>query len=141
MLLFALSIGAFVGVFFYSGAIADALKSVLDETWMGLYLAAFLVEMLRLVLALVVTWLVAVAARFHQVRVSMIKKDKPAFPKAALVGVENSGPLVVGVLAVADLERMLVAAVADTPAVVVVAMSTTVVVVVVMPTQAILMAL
>ncbi|HUV21822.1 MAG TPA: MFS transporter [Gammaproteobacteria bacterium] len=59
MLMFALSISAFVITFFYSRGIAEALKSILGEAWIGPYLAALLVEALRLVLALLVAWLVA----------------------------------------------------------------------------------
>jgi PAT family beta-lactamase induction signal transducer AmpG len=60
MLLFALSIGAFVSTFFYSGDIAESFKASLGASWMSPVLAAFLIEALRLVLALLVAWLVAV---------------------------------------------------------------------------------
>jgi PAT family beta-lactamase induction signal transducer AmpG len=59
MLMFALSISAFVVTFFYSRDIAETLKSTLGEAWMGPYLAGFLVEGLRLMLALLSAWLVA----------------------------------------------------------------------------------
>jgi PAT family beta-lactamase induction signal transducer AmpG len=113
MLLFALSIGAFAGVFFYSGGIADALKLVLGEAWTGPYLAAFLVEILRLLLALMVAWLVAMTlVRGGVVNYSLVERSylapvrdffsrygwSLAWILLALIGVYRISDIVLGVI-------------------------------------------
>jgi PAT family beta-lactamase induction signal transducer AmpG len=59
VLLFAMSISAFVGVFFLSGGIADDTKSALSQAGPMAVVFAFLVETLRLAAALAVAWLAA----------------------------------------------------------------------------------
>ncbi|MDC1286504.1 MFS transporter [Gammaproteobacteria bacterium] len=113
MLLFALSIGAFAGVFFYSGDIADALKSVFGEAWMGPYLSAFLVEMLRFILASTVAWLVAMTlVRSGVVNYSLVERSylapvrdffgrygwSLAWILLALIGVYRISDIVLGVI-------------------------------------------
>jgi PAT family beta-lactamase induction signal transducer AmpG len=61
LLLFALSVVVFVGVFFLGGGIASQLKAALGQSgWMALVLA-FLIEALRLLAALLFAWLAAIA--------------------------------------------------------------------------------
>ena len=59
MLLFALSITAFVSVFFVSGGIVAELKTALGQGGSIALLIAFLVESLRLAVALLIAWLAA----------------------------------------------------------------------------------
>jgi len=59
LLLFALSIAAFVSMFFLSGGITADIKSALSQTGSMAVVSAFLIETLRLAAALLVAWLVA----------------------------------------------------------------------------------
>ncbi|MCP4472363.1 MAG: AmpG family muropeptide MFS transporter [Gammaproteobacteria bacterium] len=61
ILLFVLAIGVFVAVFFYSGGIASDLKQALGQALSNRFLAAFLVEAMRLVAALCGAWAMALA--------------------------------------------------------------------------------
>lgn len=60
LLMFVVAIGGFVGVFFFSGDIAGSVKSSLGAVLANPFLAALLVESLRLALALLVMWLLAI---------------------------------------------------------------------------------
>ena len=57
--MFVVAIGGFVGVFFFSGDIAGSVKTSLAAVLANPFLAALLVESLRLALALLVMWLLA----------------------------------------------------------------------------------
>jgi PAT family beta-lactamase induction signal transducer AmpG len=57
MLLFAISIGAFVCVFYLSGDLAGQFKSALGQSGLFALLYAFLVEVLRLAVALLIAWM------------------------------------------------------------------------------------
>jgi len=59
MLLFTLSIAAFVSVFFVSGGVAAEVKAALGQGGPIALLTAFLIESLRLVVALLVAWMAA----------------------------------------------------------------------------------
>ncbi len=59
LLLFALSIAAFVSIFFLSGGLVSTIKSTLAQTGSVAVLSSFLVETLRLIAALAVAWLAA----------------------------------------------------------------------------------
>ena len=59
LLLFALSIAAFVSVFFLSSGIVTELKSLLGQSGPIALLIAFLVESLRLAVALLIAWMAA----------------------------------------------------------------------------------
>ncbi len=59
LLMFVVAIGGFVTVFFFSGDIADSIKASLGAMLANPFLAAFLVETLRLALALLIMWLLA----------------------------------------------------------------------------------
>ena len=59
MLLFALSIAAFVTFFFFSGGVVDQAKSALAQSAAMALPAAFLIEALRLATALIFAWLAA----------------------------------------------------------------------------------
>jgi len=57
LLLFAISIGAFVCVFYLSGDLAGQFKSALGQSGLFALLYAFLVEVLRLAVALLIAWM------------------------------------------------------------------------------------
>ena len=57
MLLFAISIGAFICVFYLSGDLAGQFKSALGQSGWFALLYAFLVEVLRLAVALLIAWM------------------------------------------------------------------------------------
>jgi len=59
LLLFAVAIGGFVAIFFFSGDAIDAIKSRLGDALGSKFIAAFSMEGLRLVLALAGAWLLA----------------------------------------------------------------------------------
>ena len=59
LLLFVVAIGGFVAVFFFSGDITGGIKTSLGSMLANPFLAAFLVETLRLALALLIMWLLA----------------------------------------------------------------------------------
>jgi PAT family beta-lactamase induction signal transducer AmpG len=59
LLLFVVAIGGFVGVFFFSGDFASQIKAGLGAMLANPFLAAFVVETLRLGLALLIMWLLA----------------------------------------------------------------------------------
>lgn len=59
LLLFVIAIGGFVAVFFFSGDVVRGIKASLAAVLANPFLAALLVESLRLVLALLVMWLLA----------------------------------------------------------------------------------
>ena len=59
LLLFALSIAAFVSVFFLSSGIVEGIKSSLGQSGSMALIIAFLVESLRLALALLIAWMAA----------------------------------------------------------------------------------
>ena len=113
MLLFALSIGGFVSIFFYSGDIAESFKVSLGASWMSPFLAAFLIEALRLVLALLVAWLVAMllvrsgAVNYALVERSYLAPVRDFFGRygwslawilLALIGVYRISDIVLGVI-------------------------------------------
>lgn len=113
MLLFALSIGAFVSIFFYSGDIAGSFKASLGASWMSPFLAAFLIEALRLLLALLVAWLVAMllvrsgAVNYTLVERSYLAPVRDFFSRygwslawilLALIGVYRISDIVLGVI-------------------------------------------
>ena len=113
MLLFALSIGAFVSIFFYSGDIAESFKASLGASWMSPFLAAFLIEALRLLLALLVAWLVAMllvrsgAVNYTLVERSYLAPVRDFFSRygwslawilLALIGVYRISDIVLGVI-------------------------------------------
>ena len=60
LLLFAVAIGGFVGVFFFSADAVGEFKPIVAAALSNPFLAAFLVETLRLALALLCAWLLAV---------------------------------------------------------------------------------
>jgi PAT family beta-lactamase induction signal transducer AmpG len=113
MLLFALSIGAFVSTFFYSVDIAESFKASLGTSWMSPFLAAFLIEALRLLLALLVAWLVAMllvrsgAVNYALVERSYLAPVRDFFSRygwslawilLALIGVYRISDIVLGVI-------------------------------------------
>jgi PAT family beta-lactamase induction signal transducer AmpG len=57
LLLFAMSIGAFVCVYYLSGDLAVQLKSTLGQSGLFALVYAFLVEVLRLAVALLIAWM------------------------------------------------------------------------------------
>jgi PAT family beta-lactamase induction signal transducer AmpG len=59
LLLFAISIGAFVCVFYLSGDLAGQFKSTLGQSGWFALLYAFLVEVLRFAVALLIAWMVS----------------------------------------------------------------------------------
>ena len=59
LLIFVVAIGGFVAVFFFSGDIAGSIKTSLGAMLANPFLAAFLVETLRLALALLIMWVLA----------------------------------------------------------------------------------
>ncbi len=59
LLLFALSIAAFVSVFFVSGGVVAEVKTALGQSGSIALLTAFLIESLRLAVALMVAWMAA----------------------------------------------------------------------------------
>ena len=59
LLMFVVAIGGFVAVFFFSGDITGGIKTSLGSMLANPFLAAFLVETLRLALALLIMWLLA----------------------------------------------------------------------------------
>jgi PAT family beta-lactamase induction signal transducer AmpG len=61
LLMFVVAIGGFVAVFFLSGEVVGGIKDSLAAVLANSFLAALLVESLRLVLALLVMWLLALA--------------------------------------------------------------------------------
>ena len=61
LLMFVVAIGGFVAVFFFSGDITGGIKTSLGAMLANPFLAAFLVESLRLALALSIMWLLALA--------------------------------------------------------------------------------
>ena len=113
MLLFAVSIGAFVSIFFFSGSIADSLKEALGGRWLHPFVAAFLIEALRLVLALLVAWMVAMAlvksgiVEYSLVERSYLAPVRDFFKRygwslawllLALIGVYRISDIVLGVI-------------------------------------------
>ena len=59
LLMFVVAIGGFVAVFFFSGDITGGIKTSLGTMLANPFLAAFLVETLRLALALLIMWVLA----------------------------------------------------------------------------------
>ncbi|MEM7565289.1 MAG: MFS transporter, partial [Pseudomonadota bacterium] len=59
LLLFAIAVGGFISIFYFSGDFVDAVRLSLGELFANHFLSAFLVELLRLALALTVAWLLA----------------------------------------------------------------------------------
>lgn len=57
LLVFAVGVAGFVGVFFFSGDFVAEIKSGLGVAWSNPFLAAFVVEALRLAFALLSAWL------------------------------------------------------------------------------------
>ena len=114
MLLFAAAIGGFAGLFFFSGDIADVLKSRLGEATGAAFLAAFVVESLRLLAAIGAAWLLALLlVRSGLVGYAMVERSylQPvrdffarygwslAWILLALIGLYRISDIVLGVIA------------------------------------------
>ncbi len=113
LLLFALSVVAFISVFFLSSGIVTELKSVLTQSGAMAILSAFVIEALRLSLALLVAWQAALLlVRFKLVDYRLVEQTylmpvrdffkrygwSLAWMLLALIGVYRISDIVLGVI-------------------------------------------
>jgi PAT family beta-lactamase induction signal transducer AmpG len=113
-LLFAVAIGGFAGLFFFSGDTIDSLKAHFEAAFGAPLLAAFLMESLRLVAAIGAAWLLAMLlvrsglADYAMVERSYLRPVRDFFARygwslawilLALIGLYRISDIVLGVIA------------------------------------------
>jgi len=113
LVLFIVAIGGFVGVFFFAGGAIDAIRTSLGDVLASPYAAAFLLEGLRLALALLGAWLLAMLlVRSGIVRYALVERTylmpirdffsrygwSLAWILLALIGIYRISDIVLGVI-------------------------------------------
>ena len=114
LLLFAVAIGGFAGLFFFSGPAVDSLKAQFDAATGAPLLAAFLMESLRLLAAIGIAWGLAMLlvrsgiADYGMVERSYLRPVRDFFERygwslawilLALIGLYRISDIVLGVIA------------------------------------------
>ena len=113
LLLFALSVGAFVGIFFISSTVVAQIKAIHGQAGAIALVASFLLETLRLLIALLGAWVVALLlVRFRLVDYALVEQTylmpvrdffrrygwSLAWILLALIGVYRISDIVLGVI-------------------------------------------